>query len=89
MVEVSRLDGTVRGTSGSGSTGIGSRNDTSKGNFVHCKNERTAEKKEGEAKNEKDKNETLRGRIGSFCGKGTKTEKEDTGFLGCCMGTRT
>ena len=72
MEEVQGLDGTVRGSSGFGSTGIGSRKDTGKEKIVHCKNERTAEKKE----NEKAKNEILKGRIGSFCGKGTKTEKK-------------
>ena len=49
-------------------------NDTGTENIVTCKNERT-EKEKG---NEKAKNETLKGRIGSLSGKGTKTRKKIT-----------
>ena len=70
--EVQGLDGTVRGTSGFGSTGIGSGNDTGTEKIVTCKNERTGKEK----RNEKAKNETLKGQIGSFSGKGTKTGKK-------------
>ena len=59
--EVQELDSTVRGSGGFGSTGIQSGNDTGTENIVTCKNERT-EKEKG---NEKAKNETLKGRIGS------------------------
>ena len=72
--EVSGLDGTVRGTSGFGSTGIQSRNDTGEEKDVQCKNERTKKEKG----NEKAKNETLKGRIDSISGKGTKTGKKKT-----------
>ena len=70
--EVQGLDSTVRGSGGFGSTGIESRNDTGKEEIVTCNNERTEKEKE----NEKAKNETLKGRIGSFSGKGTKTGKK-------------
>ena len=70
--EVQGLDSTVRGSGGFDSTGIASGNDTSKKEIVNCKNERT-EKEKG---NEKAKNETLKGRIGSCSGKGTKTRKK-------------
>ena len=70
--EVRGLDETVRGTGGFGSTGMQLRNDTGTENIVTCKNERT-EKEKG---NEKAKNETLKGRIGSLSGKGTKTRKK-------------
>ena len=63
MKEVQSLDDTVRGTEGFGSTGVKSRNDTgssSEKKNEHGENERTGEKKESE-----DKNETLKGRIGS------------------------
>ena len=70
--EVSGLDSTVRGSSGFGSTGMQSGNDTGKEEIVNCKNERTEKEKE----NEKAKNETLKGRIGSFSCKGTKTGKK-------------
>ena len=70
--EVQGLDGTVRGSGGFGSTGIESRNDAGREIDVKCKNERT----EREKGNEKAKNETLKGRIGSFSGKGTKTGKK-------------
>ena len=70
--EVQGLDSTVRGSGGFGSTGIESRNDTGKEEIVTCNNERTEKEKE----NERAKNETLKGRIGSFSGKGTKTGKK-------------
>ena len=70
--EVQGLDGTVRGSSGFGSTGIQSGNDTRTEKIVTCKNEQTEKEKE----NETAKNETLKGRIGSFSGKGTKTGKK-------------
>ena len=57
------LDNTVRGTGGFGSTGVKSGNDTgsdSRKMNENGKNERTGEEKECE-----DKNETLKGRIGS------------------------
>ena len=80
VVEVSGLDGTVRGTSGFGSTGIESGNDIGKGNFVTCKNERTGEEKKEENENEKAKNETLKGRFDRIRGrgscKGMKTDKK-------------
>ena len=72
--EVQGLDGIVRGSSGFGSTGMQSGNDTGTEKIVICKNERTEKEKE----NEKAKNETLKGRIGSFSGKGTKTGKKKT-----------
>ena len=70
--EVQGLDSTVRGSGGFGSTGVQSGNDTGTEKIVHCKNERTEKEKE----NEKAKNETLKGRIGSSSGKGTKTGKK-------------
>ena len=70
--EVSGLDSTVRGTSGFGSTGIEFGNDTGTEKIVNCKNERIEKEKE----NEKAKNETLKGQIGSFSGKRTKTGKK-------------
>ena len=70
--EVQGLDGTVHETSGFGSTGIESGNDTGKGKIVTCKNERTETEKE----NEKAENEALKGRLGRFSGKGTKTGKK-------------
>ena len=72
--EVSELDSTVRGSGVFGSTGMQLGNDTGTENIVTCKNERT-EKEKG---NEKAKNETLKGRIGSISGKGTKTGKKIT-----------
>ena len=65
--EVSGLGETVRGTSGFGSTGIESGNDTgSKRVNVQCKNERTGEECKEKEKNEKavKENETLKGRFG-------------------------
>ena len=46
VVEVSGLGETVRGSSGFGSTGMQSGNDTGKGKNVQCKNERTEKEKE-------------------------------------------
>ena len=61
--EVQCLDDTVRGTGGFGSTGVKSSNDTGRNSEEkerNGENERTGEKKERE-----DKNEALKGRIGS------------------------
>ena len=72
--EVSGLEGTVRGSSGFGSTGIQPGNDTGTEKIVTCKNERTEKEKE----NEKAENEALKGRLGRLSGKGTKTGKKIT-----------
>ena len=70
--EVQDLGNTIRGTGGFGSTGVKSRNDTSKISEKmdeNGKNERTEEKKESMVKNE-----TLKGRKKNDSG-GTRTEK--------------
>ena len=72
--EVSGLDSTVCGSGGFGSTRMQLGNDTGTKDIVTCKNERTEKEKE----KEKAKNETLKGRMGSFSGKGTKTGKKIT-----------
>ena len=61
--EVQGLDNTVRGTGGFGSTGVKSRNDT--GQIGEKKNEKDENERTEVKKESEDKNETLRGRIGS------------------------
>ena len=71
--EVQGLDNTVRGSRGFGSTGMKSKNNTSrisKKNEPNRKNERTGEKKESKVENE-----TLKG---SIRGSRTRTKKKKT-----------
>ena len=73
--EVQGLDNTVRGSSGFGSTGVKSGNDTGQDSGkkeTNGQNERTGEKKESV-----DKNETLKGRKRNDSGR-TRTEKKKT-----------
>ena len=69
--EVQGLDDTVRGSGGFGSTGVKSGNDT--GSISEKKNENGENERTGEKKESEDKNETLKGRIGSDR---TRTEKK-------------
>ena len=80
--EVQCLDDIVRGTGGFGSTGVKSSNDTGRNSEekeTNGENERTGEKKERE-----DKNETLKGRIGSDRTRTVKkTKTEGSSRLSC------
>ena len=80
--EVQGLDNTVRGSGGFGSTRVKPGNDT--GRISEKKNEKGENERTGEKKESADKNETLKGRIGSGRTRTVKkTKTEGSSKLSC------